>query len=162
MITIRNATEADIAIIVAFNSALAEESENRSLEPKILKSGVTQFLQQPQQGFYTLAEVDGEIVGQVMITTEFTDWRNGVMWWIQSVYVKPKYRRQGIYRALHEYLAELAAKKEEVRGIRVYVHDENKLAQQVYLNLGMEWSGFKIMEKDFVLPPVGSTNKSAD
>lgn len=158
MITIRRATLADVTIISNFNRALAEESENRSLDPETLKSGITQFLQQPEQGFYTLAIVDDNIVGQVMITTEFTDWRNGVMWWIQSVYVKPESRRQGIYRALHEHITELARKDSAVRGLRLYVHDKNILAQSTYRNLGMEWSGFKVMETDFVLPPAHGQN----
>ena len=162
MITIHKAGKDDVPKIVAFNRALAEESEHRTLDEETLTTGVTRFLTLPEQGFYSLAELDGEIVGQVMITTEFTDWRNGVMWWIQSVYVKPEFRRRGIYRVLHEHITELARKDNAVRGLRLYVHDENSLAQKTYENLGMEWSGFRLMERDFVLPPAHGENESSE
>lgn len=148
-ITIRIATAADIAIIAANNSAMAEETEGRRLDAETLRSGVSRLLSDSTRGVYYLAERDGNVVGQLLITREWSDWRDGWFWWIQSVYVTPDARRQGVYRALHEHVHAEARKRPDVCGIRLYVDQDNARAQQVYERLGMKRSGYRLYEVDW-------------
>jgi ribosomal protein S18 acetylase RimI-like enzyme len=148
-ITIRIARAADIEIITANNSAMAEETEGRRLRPETLRSGVGRLLSDSNRGVYYLAERDGNVVGQLLITREWSDWRDGWFWWIQSVYVAPDARRQGVYRALHEHVHAEARTRPNVCGIRLYVDQDNARAQQVYQRLGMKRSGYRLYEVDW-------------
>src|SRR5437016_3340882 len=135
-LTLRRATAADAAVIVDFNQRLAAETEGRPLDPAVLSAGVAAVLADPVRGLYFLAEADGAVVGQLMVTTEWSDWRNGWIWWIQSVYVRGEARRQGVFRALYEHVHAQALANPAVVGLRLYVERENLAAQQTYERLG--------------------------
>lgn len=151
-ILIRLATTSDTDIIVHNNAAMAKETENKDLPRHILRDGVVNLFRQPQFGFYILAErPDGTIVGQLMITYEWSDWRNGVFWWIQSVYIDPEFRGMGVYRKLYHYVLEQARSKKDVCGIRLYVDKDNRKAMQVYHRCGMNEAHYAMYEVDFVL-----------
>jgi len=136
-LTIRPATAADEDFIVAANVALAYDTENIWLDEPTLRRGVRAVLADPHKGFYTVAERDGSIVGQILITFEYSDWRHGFYWWIQSVYVQPEVRERGVFRAIFEHLKEKATADPEVIGLRLYAEHENKSAHRVYRAVGM-------------------------
>jgi GNAT superfamily N-acetyltransferase len=121
------------------------------LDPERLRLGVEAVLRDPARGFYTVAEAESRLVGQMMITYEWSDWRNGTFWWIQSVYVPPEYRKRGVYRRLYEHVLGQAKARTEVCGIRLYVDRHNRAAQQVYERLGMRAASYAMYELDFVL-----------
>lgn len=146
---IREATPADAALIVEFNVALALESEDKHLDRNLLAPGVDLALRRRDMCRYFIAESGGKVVGQTMITYELTDWRNGVLWWIQSVYVVPEARRLGIFRSLYEHIEGTARKDPEVRGLRLYVEEKNVKALRVYEALGMHASGYRVYEKEW-------------
>lgn len=152
-IRIRDARPADAATIVAFNSALAQETEGKTLDRRLIEPGVQALLADPAKGRYFIAERDGRVVGQTMVTYEWSDWRNGTFWWIQSVYVPPAERRSGVFRALHAHILALAQADPTVCGIRLYVEHHNAHAQRTYLALGMVDSGYALLEQDFRAPP---------
>ncbi|MBI9051111.1 MAG: GNAT family N-acetyltransferase [Anaerolineaceae bacterium] len=135
---IRRATLPDAAIIAEYNVAMALETENIKLDPGTVNAGVNALLASPASEFYIVAEVDGNIAACLLITTEWSDWRNGVFWWIQSVYVAPSHRRKGLYRTMYSRIKEMANKEENVCGFRLYVDKENLAAQKTYRSLGME------------------------
>jgi ribosomal protein S18 acetylase RimI-like enzyme len=137
-ILIRKAQRRDAAIIAEYNIAMALETENKALQPEVVHAGVLSLFDQPQAGFYVVAEVDGEIAGCLMITTEWSDWRNGIFWWVQSVYIAPDYRRQGLYSTLYLSIKEMAKDEMNVCGFRLYVDKDNGSAQKTYEKLGME------------------------
>ncbi|CAM5298771.1 N-acetyltransferase family protein [Rhodanobacter lindaniclasticus] len=136
-VLIRPARPADAADLVAWNVAMARETERKALDPATVRRGVEAVLEQPRRGFYLVAEVDGAAAGGLLVTYEWSDWRNGDFWWIQSVYVVPAARRGGIFRALHAAVAQRAAAAGAV-GLRLYVETENQRAQQTYEGLGMQ------------------------
>ena len=144
---IRRATRRDAHSLAAFNSAMALETEGKVLLPRVIGAGVRGLLRRPGSGFYTVAEVDGEVVAALMITKEWSDWRNGDFWWIQSVYVRPEYRRQGVYRRLYAHLRKRAAKAGAVCGFRLYVERNNRRAQATYDAAGMERTHYVIYEQ---------------
>lgn len=144
-LTIRRAILADIPAIVRFNLGLAWESEGKQLDVDTLQRGVQAVLTDPGKGFYTLAESDGEPVGQTLITTEWSDWRNGYFWWLQSVYVAGKARRQGVFRAILQHLRTEAAADPAVVGFRLYVEQANAHARQTYQSLGFMDEGYDLM-----------------
>ena len=146
---IRLATQRDADTIVAYNTAMALESEDIDLDQAALRAGVAAALSDPAKAFYLLAEIDNLPVGQLMVTTEWSDWRNGWIWWVQSVYVKSENRRQGVYRKLYGRLQQLAAERGDVRGMRLYVMRENLVAKQTYEALGMSHSEYDLYETDF-------------
>lgn len=146
-IAVRLATATDAAVVVEFNRCLAEESEGKTLAPAELEPGVAAVLEDANKGLYYLAELDGHVVGQIGLTFEFSDWRNGWFWWIQSVYVRQEARRQGVFRTLYEYVERLAQTDPEVVGLRLYVEEQNKGAQETYARLGMERPGYFLMQK---------------
>ncbi|MFN7918774.1 MAG: GNAT family N-acetyltransferase [Bryobacteraceae bacterium] len=148
---LRSATAADIAIIAAFNRAMALETESLELDPERVEAGVRALFEGRGAGFYLLAEADGEVAGQLMVTYEWSDWRNGNFWWIQSVYVAPEHRLRGVFRALYAEVEKRAREAGNVCGIRLYVEHENHRAQRTYAMLGMRTTAYKIMEVDFVL-----------
>lgn len=148
-INIRFANENDIAALVEFNQRMAQETEGKELKAEIIRPGVEGLFQNKQYGFYIIAEdtSNNKSVGGLMITYEWSDWRNGLMWWIQSVYVMPDYHRRGIYKRLYEFVKERAKQEGNVRGFRLYVEKENTVAQQTYSKLGMEESHYLMFEE---------------
>ena len=150
-IGIRRANSVDTEIITSFNSRMAWETEGRRLDPLILVQGVSMVLQNPSRGFYLLAEIDGNVVGQCMITYEWSDWRCGDFWWIQSVYIVPDFRRKGVFKALYSHVLETARATDFVVGIRLYVEQDNTRAIQTYLNLGLHPAHYSMFEYDFTM-----------
>ena len=145
-LTIRQATPADAPVVIEFNRRLAEESEGVTLDPAVLAAGVAAVLADPVKGPYFLAEEGGEALGQMGVTTEFSDWRNGWLWWIQSVYVRADARRAGVFRGLYEHLVAAARQDPAVIGLRLYVERENTRAQQTYLSLGMSDASYYLFD----------------
>lgn len=148
-IRVRIAEPSDAPVIIEFNQQMAEETEGKRLETEILSAGVTAVFADRQRGFYVVAENNfKEVVGCLMITFEWSDWRNALFWWIQSVYVRADYRGKGVYRRLYERVKEMAANNETpVCGFRLYVEKENEAAQNVYERLGMEQTVYKMYEE---------------
>ena len=143
---IRNAKQKDIETIAKYNIKMALETENKYLDKKIITAGVSSIINDSSKGIYWVMEMDKIIIGQLMVTYEWSDWRNGMMWWIQSVYVPKEHRRQGVYSKMYNNLLELAQLDSECCGIRLYVEKENKKAQKTYKKLGMKNAGYEIME----------------
>ncbi|HKT36178.1 MAG TPA: N-acetyltransferase [Nitrospira sp.] len=154
-LTVRPAGRDDVDSIVAFSAAMAWETEQRRLEEARLREGTESLLDTPSLGFFLVAELReserSRLVGQLMITYEWSDWRNGVFWWIQSVYVDPAWRRLGVFRRLLDAVMASARTTRDVCGVRLYVEQENHTAQTVYQRLGLSPSGYKVYEQDFVL-----------
>ena len=148
-VTIRRAIPDDLETLVGFNVAMARETEDKGLDVDTLRAGVRALLEDSSLGFYLVAEVAGEAVGQLMVTAEWSDWRNAHFWWLQSVYVKPEYRRQGIFRQLYDSVRREARQTRKVCGIRLYVERTNHRAQQTYVNLGMAHSHYDMYEVEF-------------
>lgn len=146
-IHVRAAHADDLHSLVAFNAAMAAETENKMLDPVELRAGVAVVLAQSARGFYLVAEIDGFVAGCLMVTFEWSDWRNGDWWWLQSVYVVPKYRRSGIFRALYARVEELATARTDVVGLRLYVERDNASAQQTYASLGMREEPYRLYRK---------------
>jgi ribosomal protein S18 acetylase RimI-like enzyme len=147
-IRIRPATPVDAAVIASFNAAMALETEHKSLDPSILRAGVGRAIAQPDAGRYFLAEIAGQVAGQLMITFEWSDWRNANFWWIQSVYVHPDFRAKGVFKALYRHVEQLA-RQAKACGLRLYVERDNANAQEVYRRLGMENAGYFVFETDW-------------
>lgn len=145
-IKVRQATAAEAVRIADFNRAMAMETEGLALDEKTVAAGVVALMGHPDRGFYLVAEADGVVAGCLLITYEWSDWRNKMFWWIQSVYVKPELRGRGIYRALDDKVQELAAKAGNVCGFRLYVHKGNARAQEVYRSLGMHETEYLLFE----------------
>lgn len=146
---IRDARQADLPFIAAANTALASESEGQALDQALLVPGVRAVLADPALGRYYIAEAEGQAVGQLMTTCEWSDWRNGLFLWIQSVYVLPAHRGRGVFQALFGHLRELARRDPRICGIRLYVDRGNDGAQQVYGRLGMHRTNYGVMETVF-------------
>ena len=143
---IRRATRRDAAHLVAFNRAMALATERKDLWPHVIGAGVRNLLRRPDSGFYSVAEIGGDVIGALMVTKEWSDWRNGDFWWIQSVYVRPEHRRRGVYRRMYAYLKQLAAKDRAVVGFRLYVEQNNRRAQSTYRASGMERTHYLVYE----------------
>lgn len=150
-VTIRDAVPDDRSTITTWNLALADETEDKGLDAATLDDGVQQVLDDPSLGRYFIAEIDGRAVGQMMLTHEWSDWRNGLFWWIQSVYVTPDARKSGVFTALYRHVESLARAEPAVCGLRLYVHDSNTRAVEVYRRLGMHDGHYRVMEIE--LPP---------
>lgn len=151
-LTVRRATPADADTVAAFNRALAWETEHKQLDPSVVAAGVRAVLDDPARGFYLLAVTDaGEVVGQLMITCEWSDWRNGWFWWVQSVYVRADLRGRGVLRALYEQVRRLAAADPAVIGLRLYVEQDNAIARAAYTALGLKPTTYLVME-EYPLP----------
>jgi len=146
-LSIRKATPADAATIVEFNRRLALETEDKVLDPEVLAAGVAAALADRHKAVYFVAVEDQYIVGQLSITLEWSDWRNGWLWWFQSVYVLPAARRRGVFKALYQHVHQTARADREVIGLRLYVEKDNHAAQQTYLRLGMEGTPYLLLQK---------------
>ena len=142
----REANHHDIETIVDFQIAMAEGTEQLRLDRQVCARGVLAVLNDAQLGRYYVGEMNSAVVASTLITYEWSDWRNGLVWWIQSVYVTPEARRQGIYAGLYRHLQALALADEHVRGIRLYVDRRNATAQQVYMKLGMNGEHYHVFE----------------
>lgn len=145
-IRVRDASPNDLATIVSFNLLLARETESKELEEAVLCRGVESALADPDRLRYFMAVVDGEVGGQAAITREWSDWRNGWIWWLQSVYVAKHRRRQGIFQSLYGHIRASALAAPDVIGLRLYVERENRQAQAVYRSLGMRAGGYSVFE----------------
>jgi GNAT superfamily N-acetyltransferase len=150
-VAVRPATLADLDALVRFNAAIAKETEGRNLNRARLRKGTRAVLESSERGYYLVAETESAVVGQLFVTYEWSDWRNGVFWWIQSVYVEPSVRGRGVYRALHKRVLRDARARGDVCGLRLYVEKENEAAQEAYTRLGMTSTPYRVYEQDFVL-----------
>lgn len=148
-IVIRRGTPQDAEIVAGFNSTMALETEGRPLPPQRVLAGVRRALEDETKGIYFIAERAAQPVGQMLVTREWSDWRDGWFWWIQSVYVASHARRGGVYRALHQHVDRLARELPDVRGLRLYVDAENTAAQRVYEQLGMTRTNYQLFEVDW-------------
>jgi GNAT superfamily N-acetyltransferase len=150
-VRIRAAQAGDLDTLVAFNRALAAETEGLELDADRLREGVRAVLERDVGARYLVAESpSGEVLGALMITTEWSDWRNGTIWWIQSVYVRGEARRQGVFRRLFDEVSAEASGRPDVVGLRLYLHSDNRRARQVYLALGLEETPYDVLARDFV------------
>ena len=165
-VIIRRATMSDLNTLVSFNAALARETENRTLDVRVLQSGVEALLQDPGKGWYSVAEksFDGGplmVVGQILVTFEWSDWRNGNFWWLQSLYVHPDHRKQGIFRKLYNYVeAQAHLNSEGICGFRLYVEENNQEAHQAYANFRFQKTAYHMYEKEFLWTQPSSTTQS--
>lgn len=150
-LTIRAAGLADLETIVDFNAGIALETEALQLDRERLKAGVAALLADSGKGQYFVAIHADDLVGQIMFTKEWSDWRNGDFWWIQSVYVAPDARGRGVFSRLYRHV-EAAAHEQGARGLRLYVDNHNQQATRIYEKLGMKQSQYRMMEVDFVIP----------
>jgi ribosomal protein S18 acetylase RimI-like enzyme len=148
-ITIRTAKVEDAPALVEFNQAMAFETEGKRLETGVLKNGVEAVFSDEKKGFYVVAETtDRKIIGGLMVTFEWSDWRNKWFWWIQSVYILPESRGQRIYSRLYDFVKEKADEQGNVCGFRLYVEHENSHAQKVYESVGMRTSDYLMYEEE--------------
>jgi len=145
-IFVREADQLDVPTLVEYNLSLAYETENILLDKNVLRLGIKKALEL-NDCRYIVAELENKIVGQTMITSEWSDWRNGVIWWIQSVYVSPDYRKRGVFQNILNYIENLAKEIPEIKALRLYVMKENQIARKAYRSLGMNNSGYLVYEK---------------
>lgn len=148
-LTARLAKPADAEHFVEFNAAMALETEGIRLDRARLERGVRAVFDGGGRGFYVIAESDGDVAGGMLITPEWSDWRNSWFWWIQSVYVKPNYRRRGVYRAMHRFVENLGRERGDIWGLKLYVDENNHVAQKTYAELGMKTSHYQLYEIEF-------------
>ncbi len=148
---VRDARAADLDTLIAFQQAMARETEGRSLPEERLRPGLAAVLADPSRGRYLVAERGGVVQGCMMLTLEWSDWRNGWFWWIQSVYTRPAARESGVFRELYRHVLSQARERPDVCGLRLYVEHENAAAQRVYERVGMRPSAYRFYEVDFVL-----------
>ena len=144
---IRHATVEDIDTLVDFNQAMASETEDKVLDKEVLTAGVGHLFDHSEDGFYLIAEMVGRPVGSLLVTYEWSDWRNGRIWWIQSVYTVPERRGQGIYRTLYDRVRQLAKQQGNVRGFRLYAESDNQTAHRTYRAVGMQEARYRMFEQ---------------
>ena len=147
-IRVRRADLRDAETVAAFNVAMALETENHVLEPATIAAGVRAALADESRALYFVAEIDGRVAGQTLVTFEWSDWRNGFIWWFQSVYVAPEFRGRGVFRAVHDVI-EREARAAKCVGLRLYVWNENGRAQTTYGRLGWTDANYRVMERMF-------------
>lgn len=143
---VRLASEKDYPTIVNFQQAMARETEGIELHLEPLEKGVKAVLSDKNKGSYYVAEINGRVVASLLTTFEWSDWRNGTVLWIQSVYVLPKYRRRGVYRSMYAHIKSLVLSSDKLKGIRLYADKTNLAAQQTYENLGMNQDHYTTFE----------------
>lgn len=146
---VRPAVGEDLETIVEFNCALAQESEGLTLDRDVVVHGVRAVLEDPHRGRYLVAEIDDRPVGQAQITYEWTDWRNGWFWWLQSVYVRPQCRCRGVFRSLYMHIVRAAQERGDVRGLRLYVEQANAPAIDTYTRVGMGRTSYLLYERNW-------------
>ncbi len=146
-IKVRIAERKDIETIAELNLAMAWETESKRLSPVVLTQGIRAVFDNPIHGFYVVTECDGQVVGCLLITFEWSDWRNGLFWWIQSLYVRPAFRRCGVFRRLHDFIKAEALRRPELCGLRLYVEQSNHGAQSAYRQIGMKCSTYQLYEE---------------
>jgi len=147
---VRPASVADVETLVEFNAAMAMETEGKQLDRKVVALGVQGLIDNASRGRYLLASNDeGRVIGQLMHTYEWSDWRNGDVWWIQSVYVEPSFRRLGVFQTLYRTIRTMALEADGVVGLRLYVEHLNHNAQATYRAMGMRDAGYSVMEEMF-------------
>jgi len=151
-IRVRDGRTSDLEFLAANHRAMARETERKTLPAAVVRRGTRAVLRDPSRGFYLVAEADGRPAGQLLVTHEWSDWRDGDFWWIQSVYVRPPFRRRGVYQALHEAVAALARHAGNVRGIRLYTARTNRPAQATYRSLGMQRTIYDVYEQLLAAP----------
>jgi GNAT superfamily N-acetyltransferase len=154
-ILIRHANAEDAAVLAQFNARMALETEGRTLAPDTVRKGVEAMLRHSDFGFYLIAETGDTPVGSLMITSEWSDWRNGLFWWIQSVYVVPGKRRHGVFSSLFRQVFDMTAERNDIRGLRLYVERDNVAAQTTYRALGMTETAYRLYEIDAGEPSNG-------
>ena len=142
----REGTPADAEAIIEFQVAMARETEDFELDRAVTTRGVHAVFADPSHGRYFVAESGGRVVASLMITYEWSDWRNGMVWWIQSVYVIPEHRKKGVYAGLYQHVKAMVEAEPSIRGIRLYVDERNRSAQEVYTRLGMNGEHYKVFE----------------
>lgn len=145
---IRKALNKDIDVIARYNYNLAYETENKILDMNILTRGVEAIIKDENKGIYHVCEINGEVVGQIMYTFEWSDWRNGTFLWIQSAYVNKEFRGMGVFKALYKFIRDIAENDNNICGIRLYVEKENTIAKKTYKNIGMKECNYYIYEYD--------------
>jgi ribosomal protein S18 acetylase RimI-like enzyme len=149
-LTVRPPTPADVPVIAEYNRRLARETEHTELDAAIVTAGVAAAVADPVvKGPYFLACDGDDVVGQMQVTYEWSDWRNGWFWWIQSVYVRADYRGRGAFRTLYDHVRRKGCEAGDVVGIRLYVERENRPAQETYRRLGMHEAPFYLMQELF-------------
>jgi GNAT superfamily N-acetyltransferase len=151
-VKIRNATRDDVPFLADCNIAMAFESEGKRLDREVLTRGIVAVFDHPERGFYLVAERDAQAVGSLLITHEWSDWRNGGWWWIQSVYVIPEARRCGVFRALYREVESRGRVSTGVIGLRLYVEKQNAGAQATYTALGMKPAHYSLYACEFAVP----------
>ena len=156
--SVREALWSDLEQLIEFNAAMALETEGRVLDRDRLRSGAQGVLSAPSRGLYVVGESLEEggqarrVVGQLLITFEWSDWRNANFWWIQSLYVHPDWRNRGVFRTMYKYVLHQVECRTDVCGIRLYVEQDNAKALSVYDKLGLRLTPYRICEVDFILP----------
>ena len=154
-VVVRPAVAGDLETIARFNREMAAETEGKTLDETVARSGVRRALADAALARYFIAEIDGAPAGQTMITFEWSDWRDGLFWWIQSVYVEPRFRRRGVFRALHAHIRALARNEPTVCGLRLYVLDSNTRAIETYHSLGMPTTDYRLCEEAWAVQTEG-------
>lgn len=150
-VRVRMATAEDVELLVDGNARMAMETEGLELDRERLRAGVLAVFADAGRGFYLVGEVDGKRAGQMMITYEWSDWRNGVFWWIQSVYMAPEWRGRGVFGAIYRRVEEMARERGDVCGLRLYVEAHNERAQTTYRRCGMGETVYRMYEVDYVV-----------
>jgi len=145
MISIRKATPSDAPLIIDFQQKMAIETEEIKLAPETVTQGVKAIFQNQERGQYYVAEEYGKVVASLLITYEWSDWRNCNVWWFQSVFVTPEYRRKGIFRKMYSHIKKLA-EEQDIAGLRLYVETKNATAQKTYEALGMSSGHYSFYE----------------
>jgi ribosomal protein S18 acetylase RimI-like enzyme len=144
---VRKATVDDRDTIVRVNMELATETENRELDKSTVSEGVDAVFADPNKGFYLVCEAKGEVAGGLLVTAEWSDWRNAWFWWIQSVYVFSEFRKRGVYSALHRHVEKLGRDQGDVCGIRLYVDNDNEQAKATYRKMGMKPGRYQLFDE---------------
>jgi GNAT superfamily N-acetyltransferase len=145
-IRVRPAERKDAKLIAGFQVAMARETEKLELDPPTVRLGVAAVFDDPRKGRYWLAEFDGQVAGSLLTIAEWSDWRNGAVLWIHSVYIRPEFRRRGVFRALYTHLRKMVLAEEALKGLRLYVDRRNRCAQQTYAALGMDGEHYQMYE----------------
>ena len=157
-IRLREAAPDDAPVLAEFNCRLARETEGLELDLSTVLAGVRRLIDEPALGFYLVAEAEPGVVASLMVTCEWSDWRNDLFWWLQSVYVHPDWRRQGLYRQLYGEVCERARQRGGICGLRLYVEKDNRPARQTYRRTGMRETDYRMYEALFSSGDSSCTN----